>query len=184
MTRCLVFCEIVIKQAGLRPFMKTHAFRLTPGQDLREELERFVKEKNIRAGIVLTCVGSLRKAALRVGNSDEKSALDGIFEILSLSGTLSKDGIHCHIGLSDVDGRFEGGHLKKGCIIHTTAEMVVGELGKRCLSLGKWMKEQDIENSTSILKKNKFKYLIAPTPRINPRGDFHGQEKKKAAKKK
>ena len=108
--------------------MKTYAFRLKPDQDLRAKLEQFVKEKNIKAGIVLTCVGSLKSAVFRAANEDIVSELDGKFEILSLSGTLSQDGVHCHIALSDVDGRFEGGHLKRGCIIYTAAEIVIGEI--------------------------------------------------------
>jgi len=32
-----------------------------------------------------------------------------------------------HISLSDKDGKIIGGHLKKGCIIYTTAEIVIGE---------------------------------------------------------
>ena len=46
--------------------MKTYAFRLKPGQDLRSEIEKFAKRKNIKAGIVLTGVGNLNKVVLRM----------------------------------------------------------------------------------------------------------------------
>ncbi len=49
-------------------------------------------------------------------------------EIVSLSGTLSPDGLHLHIALAGRDGRCVGGHLLDGCIVHTTAELVIGEL--------------------------------------------------------
>ncbi len=50
------------------------------------------------------------------------------FEIVSLIGTLSDKKCHLHISLSDGDGKVIGGHLKKGCTIYTTAEIVIGEL--------------------------------------------------------
>jgi predicted DNA-binding protein with PD1-like motif len=48
------------------------------------------------------------------------------FEIVSLVGTLSTHGIHLHISISDKDGKTIGGHLEKGCLIYTTAEIVIG----------------------------------------------------------
>ncbi len=50
------------------------------------------------------------------------------FEIVSLVGTLSDKKCHLHISLSDGNGKVIGGHLKKGCTIYTTAEIVIGEL--------------------------------------------------------
>lgn len=38
--------------------MKTLSFRLRPGQDLKEELDKLVQQQHIEAGAVLTCVGS------------------------------------------------------------------------------------------------------------------------------
>ena len=38
---------------------KVYIFRLNPGEDLRKSIEAFVKEKNIIAGWINTCVGSL-----------------------------------------------------------------------------------------------------------------------------
>jgi hypothetical protein len=48
--------------------VKTYALRLVPGQDLRVELERFAKAKNIQTGFIVTGVGSLRKATLRLAD--------------------------------------------------------------------------------------------------------------------
>jgi predicted DNA-binding protein with PD1-like motif len=41
-------------------------------------------------------------------------------------GTLSLHGIHLHISISDKNGKTIGGHLVEGCIIYTTAEIVIG----------------------------------------------------------
>ncbi|MBQ9988085.1 MAG: DUF296 domain-containing protein, partial [Erysipelotrichales bacterium] len=50
------------------------------------------------------------------------------YEIVSLTGTLSTEGLHLHISVSDKEGRVWGGHLSDGCVIYTTAEIVLGEL--------------------------------------------------------
>ena len=49
-------------------------------------------------------------------------------EIVSLTGTLCPDGAHLHIALSRRDGSCIGGHLVQGCLVNTTAELVIGEL--------------------------------------------------------
>lgn len=104
-----------------------HALRLRPGQDLRVELERFAKSAGLRAGYIITCVGSLNRATLRLANRSETTAFDGKFEIVSLVGTLTPDGPHLHLSISDNTGRTIGGHLIEGCPIYTTAEIVIGE---------------------------------------------------------
>jgi predicted DNA-binding protein with PD1-like motif len=59
---------------------------------------------------------------------------EGPFEILSLTGTISNDGVHLHCSLSDESGQVWGGHLCKGSLIHTTAEIVLGLLEDHRLS--------------------------------------------------
>lgn len=108
--------------------LKTYALRLRPGQDLRVELEEFARRKGIRAGFILTAVGSLQKASLRLANQSNTTSYEDKFEIVSLVGTLSPDGPHLHLSLSDGTGKTIGGHLVAGCIIYTTAEIVIGEL--------------------------------------------------------
>lgn len=106
------------------------ALRLTPGTDLKEVLIRFVQERNLSAGIILTCVGSLAEASLRFAGRDETTTLSGPFEILSLVGTLSPEGAHLHIALADKEGKVVGGHVQIGCLVYTTAELVIGELSR------------------------------------------------------
>ena len=50
------------------------------------------------------------------------------YEIVSITGTLSKDGEHIHASFSDITGKTIGGHLSDGCIINTTAEIILHEL--------------------------------------------------------
>lgn len=108
--------------------VRTVALKLKPNQDLKRALVEAVLQEGIRAGVVLTCVGSLSRATLRLADRDEGSVLEGPFEILALSGTLSPDGLHLHIALADKDGVTLGGHLLGGCTVYTTVEIVLGLL--------------------------------------------------------
>ncbi|MCK7519717.1 MAG: DNA-binding protein [Ignavibacteriales bacterium] len=105
--------------------MNNYTFRLRPGDDLFGSIEIFVRERKIEAGCVLSGVGSLTRAVLRLANRDFYSEYDGHFEIVSLTGTVSVHGSHLHISISDGDGRTIGGHLVPGCKIYTTAEIVL-----------------------------------------------------------
>jgi predicted DNA-binding protein with PD1-like motif len=108
--------------------MNTYAFRLQRGQDLREEIDIFVKSHHIKAGIILTCVGNLQKAIIRMADERIINTYEGTFEIVSLVGTLEEGNSHIHISISDKDGKTLGGHLKSGSIVGVTAEIVIAEL--------------------------------------------------------
>ena len=105
--------------------VNVHAFRLKPGQDLRTEIENYVKQSNISAGWISTCAGSLTNYNIRFANQQNGTTGSGHFEIVSLTGTLSTNGSHMHISISDSTGTTIGGHLLQGCIIYTTAEIVI-----------------------------------------------------------
>lgn len=103
----------------------TYAFRLKPGEDLKLGIDKIVKEKNIKAGWVATCVGSLTDYTIRFANQQEGNTGSGHFEIVSLAGTISINGSHLHISISDSTGKTIGGHLMPGCKVYTTAEIVL-----------------------------------------------------------
>jgi predicted DNA-binding protein with PD1-like motif len=105
---------------------QVHAFRLGPGADLRAEIELRVKQLQIQAGWIVTCVGSLSRYHLRFANQPGGKSGDGHFEIVSLVGTLGTAGCHLHTSISDQAGATIGGHVLEGCIIYTTAELVIG----------------------------------------------------------
>jgi hypothetical protein len=106
---------------------KVHVLRLNPHDDLRLALEDFTYTHHVRAGYIVTCVGSLDGAKLRMADQKDSTIFPGKFEIVSLVGTLSPNGPHLHISLSDETGKMIGGHLDHGCTIRTTAEIVIGE---------------------------------------------------------
>jgi predicted DNA-binding protein with PD1-like motif len=108
--------------------MRTYVLRIKPGHDLRQQLNAFVTENQVQAGAIVTCVGSLTQATLRLANQEKPTVYRGHFEIVSLVGTLSVNGSHLHLAVSDSTGRTIGGHLLDGNLVYTTAELVVGVL--------------------------------------------------------
>ena len=101
-----------------------YAFRYTKGMDLKKEIESFAIKNNI-SGVILSSVGCLTHLTIRLADGESILERDGTFEIVSVTGTLSPDGVHIHISVSDDEGNTIGGHLKDGCIINTTAEVVL-----------------------------------------------------------
>jgi predicted DNA-binding protein with PD1-like motif len=112
--------------------VKIHAFRLKPGKDLKKEMEAYVQQHQIEAGWVMTCVGSLTHYHLRFANQSQGAKANGHFEIVNVTGTVSINGSHLHMSLSDSTGKTIGGHLLDSNLIYTTAEIVIGE-GKQLL---------------------------------------------------
>jgi predicted DNA-binding protein with PD1-like motif len=108
--------------------MRVVPLRLSPGDDLRQALETWMALQQEQAGCVISAVGSLSLAQLRFAAMDEVTRIHADLEILNLSGTLSGDGAHLHITVADNTGRVIGGHLGRGSLVRTTAELVVGLL--------------------------------------------------------
>lgn len=105
--------------------MQNYTFRLRPGHDLFNAIEDFVQVQGIEAGCVISGVGSLTHATLRLANRDFYTDYEGHFEIVSITGLVSVHGSHLHISISDGDGVTVGGHLVPGCKVYTTAEIAI-----------------------------------------------------------
>lgn len=103
----------------------THSFRLTRGADVYSALRAFAKDNDLAAAVPIACVGCLSR--WRVRGADGHTIFEGEarVEIVSLTGTLSRDGMHLHIALAGEDLAVFGGHLVEGCIVNTTAEVVL-----------------------------------------------------------
>ena len=127
--------------------MRTIAQRLTTGADLKEELRSAVELNGIRAGVLLSVVGSLSRTELRMAGGESTMIIDLPTEIVSGTGTFAPGGaMHVHIAVADKEGRVVGGHLVSGCKIMTTAEIVVGDLSDE------WSFERKMDDSTSSLE--------------------------------
>ncbi|XP_063429383.1 bifunctional protein GlmU-like [Mytilus trossulus] len=103
-----------------------YPLRLHPGQEIKESLISFVNKNKLNAAFIMTCVGSVTHASLRMSDSKTVKEYEGSFEIVSFVGTLSAGG-HLHASLSDKDGNVFGGHVMGNMIVYTTAEIMVGE---------------------------------------------------------
>lgn len=55
--------------AGAGSSLQVHAVRVAPGQELLGSLQAFVEERRLRAPFIITCVGSVTKATLRLANA-------------------------------------------------------------------------------------------------------------------
>jgi predicted DNA-binding protein with PD1-like motif len=112
--------------------MKTLPIRLTPGQDLRAALEAQVLAQNCRAAFVLSGIGSLSTAGIRLAGAAQPTRLTESVEILTLSGTVAagddNTGSHMHMAISTATGQVLGGHVAPGCIVLTTAEVLLALL--------------------------------------------------------
>ncbi|MDI1238490.1 MAG: DNA-binding protein [Polaromonas sp.] len=116
--------------------MQTLPIRLNPGQDLRSAIEAAVRGANCRAAFVLSGIGSLSSAGLRLAGAEQPRRLTGDMEILSLSGTVAFNGAgqgarsssHLHMALSTASGEVLGGHVAPGCTVRTTAEVLLALL--------------------------------------------------------
>lgn len=99
--------------------------RLHPGDDLRAALCAAVAAQGAGAAFVLAGIGSLSRTELRLAGAALPRTLLGDVEILGLSGSIAANGAHLHISVADAAGAVLGGHVAAGCIVRTTAEVLI-----------------------------------------------------------
>lgn len=131
--------------------MKEHVLRLMPNEDLIVSLHNYLNKYHIKAGFIGTCVGSLSQVIFRKGYDHSLLTMEGPFEVVSLEGTVSKDGMHLHASVSDDQFQVYGGHLLQGTRVHNTIELVIIELESHELSRTK--------SNLSGYKELKINYL-------------------------
>lgn len=134
--------------------MIEHVLRLKPGEDLLVSIDKYIKKHQISAGFIATGVGSLSKVAFRKGYERTSLILEGGYEMISLSGTISIGGMHIHMAVSDQEFNVKGGHVKLGTIVRNTAEIVIIQLDNHELRRDKdnihGHKELNIRKVTNI----------------------------------
>ncbi|MCQ8897249.1 DNA-binding protein [Limnobacter humi] len=122
--------------------------RLCPGNDLRRSLERLACAFPTGSGFVLSGIGSLADASIRLADQSAETTITGPLELLSVSGSLSQGGAHLHVSVADASGRVIGGHLGYGTLVRTTAEILL-------VSLDTWTLVREVDEITG------FKELVA-----------------------
>lgn len=108
--------------------MELIPLRLHPGDDLKQALESWLELPAGGSGWVVSGIGSLTVAQLRLAGRTEPSVFDRYLEILTLQGSLCRSGSHIHITVADANGAVLGGHLCEGSVVRTTAEVLVARL--------------------------------------------------------
>lgn len=115
--------------------------RLDPGEEVCTQLLEAAKRDGITLAQV-SGIGAVTHVTAGVFNPITKeyraNEFDGIFEVVSLIGTLTvmneKPYLHAHIAIADGKGCVFGGHLTKA-IVSATAEIVLrrvdGHLARR-----------------------------------------------------
>jgi predicted DNA-binding protein with PD1-like motif len=99
--------------------------RLPPNADLRRALEDAVAATRWGSAFVVCGIGSLSRAQIRFAGAPDPTAIEADLEIISVGGTISPDGAHLHLSVADADGKVLGGHAAYGCIVRTTAELLL-----------------------------------------------------------
>ena len=110
--------------------MKMVATRIDPGADLKQSIVRLVVDNQLTSAVILSASGSLSGARVRMAGaapgSEDVRDYEGDFEIVSLTGTITRSGqAHLHIAFSTREGTVFGGHLKEGTTVETTVELVM-----------------------------------------------------------
>lgn len=120
--------------------------RLKPGVDFQGELKRIAAEHHLKAGVVVSAVGSFKTASLRFAGANEATTITGPLEVVSVTGTISDKGMHVHLSVSDANGKTIGGHLMPGCKVFTTIELVIFDLSNE------WSFERKTDEHTTYLE--------------------------------
>ncbi len=113
--------------------MHCQPLRLPPGADLRQALET-IAAAGARSGFVVSGIGSLSDPRIRFANAPGATTFTGAFELLTLSGSVTPDGAHLHMTVSDEEGRVFGGHVTDGNTVRTTAEILLAWLPGHALT--------------------------------------------------
>lgn len=156
--------------------MDTEVLRLQPGEDLRDALDgafRRFQSQGVQAASVVSSVGSLSQAVLRFAAEPGGTVLHGPLEMISLSGTLSRDGCHLHASVADAQGAMRGGHVMRGCTVRTTAEIVLALLPG-------WHFSREADPATGYLELVALRTSDDPQPDVSPvslqRSSCHAKE--------
>ena len=118
-----------------------------------------MNDHHIAAGSVVSGVGCVSRWRLRDATGVRVRGGEEDVEIVSLMGTVSEHGCHLHASFSRADLSAFGGHLLPGCVVNTTAEIVLAEI-EAAPSPGSRMAETGYDE-----------LVIAPAPRKETMND-------------
>ncbi len=106
---------------------------LGKGERILESVQKEINRLGIRNGVLLSAIGSLRKATLHViTNTEELSVNQYItvekpIELGSAQGIIIDGEPHFHLTISEPDKMYAG-HMENGCEVQYLAELAILEL--------------------------------------------------------
>jgi predicted DNA-binding protein with PD1-like motif/glutaredoxin len=114
--------------------MQALPLHLAPGSDLRRGLEEFALAQ-AASGFVIGVVGDLSRAAFQCPGQPQPTVIEGDLKIITLNGTVTPQGVHLHLSLSDGACQVWGGHLEHGSQVRKGADLLVGLVAAAPLSM-------------------------------------------------
>lgn len=109
--------------------------RLDPGELFLESVQQILMEEGIRAGVVVSGIGSLSVCHIHVVNAGYPPNLltrvqdyyeyKGSIEVLAVQGIIANGEPHLHITVADDNQNVHGGHVEPGCVVLTMAEIAI-----------------------------------------------------------
>jgi len=109
--------------------------RLDPGELFLESIQRAIEQEQIRAGVVISGIGSLSICRIHVVNAGYPPDLltrvqkyfeyKGSIEVLAVQGIIANGEPHLHITVADEEQNVHGGHVEEGCVVLTMAEIAI-----------------------------------------------------------
>ena len=115
-------------------FGKVHVLRLDRGDYLLENIENFIKSKNINNAVVLSAIGTLDNCVMHMVMTTTLPPVDNFvkwedkpLEISSIDGIIANGIPHLHMTVSDHEYACAG-HLEYGCRVLYLCEIVIAEM--------------------------------------------------------
>jgi predicted DNA-binding protein with PD1-like motif len=110
------------------------AISLGPSEKLLESINETIKNKEIRDGVVISGIGTLKRCHMHYVNTTSFPAENHFYvveeplEIGSISGVIADYEAHLHMAVGCRDQRTYAGHLEEGCEVLYLAELLIMRL--------------------------------------------------------
>ncbi len=104
---------------------------LAPGELLLESIQRAVVEKDIRNGVVVSGIGTLKNLRMHYILHTDFPATDEIvnivkpLELVNVSGAIADGEPHLHVTVSCGQNEVWSGHLEEGSVVGYLAEVAI-----------------------------------------------------------
>jgi len=115
-------------------FGKVHVLRIDRGEYLLENIENFIKLKNINNAVVLSAIGTVSDCIMHMVMTTTLPPVDNFIkwenkplEIASINGVIANGSPHLHMTVSDHEYAYAG-HLEHECKVLYLCEIVIAEI--------------------------------------------------------